>query len=119
MPSRTSAAAALRLAGVIRFNVPSSSSAPHRPQFDSDFIIASMSALLTFGFAFASESSAAIGADIKGNKEVTMPSRMYLRCGMDLHLSLLLGPPHLTFSNEQFLAPGRAANHHTHDELIH
>ena len=36
-PSFTSRAAACRLAGVIRLMVPSSSSAPHRPQFDSDF----------------------------------------------------------------------------------
>src|SRR5262245_6104344 len=34
-PSRTSAAAALRLAGVIRFAAPSSSSWPQRPQLDS------------------------------------------------------------------------------------
>ncbi len=36
-PSRTSRAAARRLAGVIRFSVPSWSSAPQRPQFDSVF----------------------------------------------------------------------------------
>jgi hypothetical protein len=36
-PSSTSRAAAARLAGVIRLIVPSSSSAPHRPQFDSVF----------------------------------------------------------------------------------
>src|SRR6185436_20616336 len=35
-PSVTSRAAAMRLAGVIRFTVPSSSSAPQRPQFDSE-----------------------------------------------------------------------------------
>ena len=34
-PSVTSRAAATRLAGVIRFTVPSSSSAPQRPQLDS------------------------------------------------------------------------------------
>src|SRR5438874_8899534 len=38
MPSFTSAAACLRLAGVIKFAAPSSSSCPHRPQFDRSFI---------------------------------------------------------------------------------
>ena len=34
-PSVTNAAAAARLAGVTRLNAPSSSSGPHRPQFES------------------------------------------------------------------------------------
>ena len=37
-PSVTSAAAAARLAGVIRLKAPSSSSGPHRPQFESSSI---------------------------------------------------------------------------------
>ena len=38
IPSFTSAAACFRLPGVIKFAAPSSSSCPHRPQFDRSFI---------------------------------------------------------------------------------
>src|SRR5262249_12430598 len=48
-PSLTSANAAFRLAGVIRFRVPSSSSLPKRPQFDNSFCQASYCAWLTRG----------------------------------------------------------------------
>src|SRR6266568_8926600 len=48
-PSFTSANAALRLAGVIRLSVPSSSSFPQRPQFDSSVCQASNCASLTRG----------------------------------------------------------------------
>src|SRR6185436_12099718 len=48
-PSFTSANAALRLAGVIRLSVPSSSSFPQRPQFDNSFCQASYRAWLTRG----------------------------------------------------------------------
>src|SRR3982074_2596927 len=48
-PSFTSANAALRLAGVIRLSVPSSSSFPQRPQFDSCVCQASYCASLTSG----------------------------------------------------------------------
>src|ERR1700682_6026701 len=37
-PSFTSAAACFRLAGVMKFAAPSSSSLPQRPQFDSSFV---------------------------------------------------------------------------------
>ena len=47
MPSRTSAAACLRFSGVIRFSVPRSSSAPHRPQFVSSPFHRSTSACVT------------------------------------------------------------------------
>src|SRR4030095_1852280 len=46
-PSLTNAAAALRLLGVIRFNVPSSSSSPHRPQYESSVRQRSYSACVT------------------------------------------------------------------------
>src|SRR5215510_6159687 len=48
-PSFTSANAALRLAGVIRLSVPSSSSFPQRPQFDNSFCQASYCFWLTSG----------------------------------------------------------------------
>src|SRR5207248_6546564 len=48
-PSFTSANAALRLAGVIRLSVPSSSSFPQRPQFDNSVCQASNCASLTSG----------------------------------------------------------------------
>src|SRR5215475_11002701 len=48
-PSCTSANAALRLAGVIRLSVPSSSSLPQRPQFDNSVCQASNCASLTRG----------------------------------------------------------------------
>src|SRR5262249_44699342 len=48
-PSFTSANAAMRLAGVIRLSVPSSSSFPQRPQFDSSVCQASNCASLTSG----------------------------------------------------------------------
>src|SRR5882762_9790646 len=48
-PSFTSANAALRLAGVIRLSVPSSSSFPQRPQFDNSVCQASNCASLTRG----------------------------------------------------------------------
>src|SRR5262252_7310042 len=48
-PSFTSANAAWRLAGVIRLSVPSSSSFPQRPQFDSSVCQASNCASLTRG----------------------------------------------------------------------
>src|ERR1700693_394424 len=48
-PSFTSANAALRLAGVIRLSVPSSSSLPQRPQFDNSVCQASYCASLTRG----------------------------------------------------------------------
>src|SRR5579883_2372533 len=48
-PSFTSANAALRLAGVIRLSVPSSSSFPQRPQFDNSVCHASNCASLTRG----------------------------------------------------------------------
>src|SRR6266699_764914 len=48
-PSFTSANAALRLAGVIRLSVPSSSSRPQRPQFDNSVCQASYCASLTRG----------------------------------------------------------------------
>ena len=35
-PWRTAPAARIRTSGVIRFNVPSSSSSPQRPQFESE-----------------------------------------------------------------------------------
>jgi len=44
-PSFTSAAACFRFAGVIRLRVPSSSSFPHRPQFESSVCHRSYSAL--------------------------------------------------------------------------
>src|SRR3984893_14678166 len=50
-PSFTSADAALRLAGVIRLSVPSSSSFPQRPQFDNSVCQASNWASLTRGRA--------------------------------------------------------------------
>src|SRR5262249_32026995 len=48
-PSFTSASASLRLAGVIRLSVPSSSSFPQRPQFDNSVCQASNWASLTRG----------------------------------------------------------------------
>src|SRR4029079_11479584 len=51
IPSFTSAAACRRFCGVIRFSVPSSSSGPHRPQFDSSVCQRSYSALVTCGCA--------------------------------------------------------------------
>src|SRR5215469_9502526 len=48
-PSFTSANAALRLAGVIRLSVPSSSSFPQRPQFDNSVCQASNCVSLTRG----------------------------------------------------------------------
>src|SRR6185503_2082942 len=48
-PSFTRANAALRLAGVIRLSVPSSSSFPQRPQFDNSFSQASYCPWLTRG----------------------------------------------------------------------
>src|SRR6266481_3173628 len=48
-PSVTSASAALRLAGLIRLSVPSSSSFPQRPQFDNSVCQASNCASLTRG----------------------------------------------------------------------
>src|SRR5262249_42511142 len=48
-PSFTSARAAMRLAGVIRLSVPSSSSFPQRPQFDNSVCQASNCASLTSG----------------------------------------------------------------------
>src|SRR5271157_2216067 len=45
-PSRTSAAAALRVAGVIRLTVPAWSSAPHFPQLESSVIHRSTSSLV-------------------------------------------------------------------------
>src|SRR6201994_5098303 len=50
-PSFTSANAAIRLAGVIRLIVPSSSSFPQRPQFDNSVCQASNCASLTRGWA--------------------------------------------------------------------
>src|SRR5262252_3532171 len=49
-PSFTSANAALRLAGVIRLSVPSSSSFPQRPQFDNSVCQASNCVSLTRGW---------------------------------------------------------------------
>src|SRR3981189_2430990 len=49
-PSFTSANAALRLAGVIRLSVPSSSSFPQRPQFDNSACQASNCVSLTRGW---------------------------------------------------------------------
>src|SRR5262249_42643664 len=49
MPSFTSAAACLRLAGVMRLSVPSSSSFPHRPQLDNSVCHRSYSAFVTRG----------------------------------------------------------------------
>src|SRR5262249_52822579 len=49
MPSFTSAIAAMRLAGVMRLSVPSSSSFPQRPQFDNSVCQASNCASLTRG----------------------------------------------------------------------
>src|SRR5262249_19326842 len=49
MPSFTSAAACLRLAGVMRLSVPSSSSFPHRPQLDNSVRHRSYSAFVTRG----------------------------------------------------------------------
>src|SRR5262247_2678334 len=48
-PSFTSPNAALRLAGVIKLSVPSSSSFPQRPQFDNSVCQASKCASLTRG----------------------------------------------------------------------
>src|SRR5580692_6300444 len=48
-PSFTSANAALRLAGVMRLSVPSSSSFPQRPQFDNSVCHASNCLSLTSG----------------------------------------------------------------------
>src|SRR5713226_4913298 len=48
-PSFTSDSACLRLAGVIRFNAPISSSFPHRPQFESSVCHRSNSAWVTTG----------------------------------------------------------------------
>src|SRR5215468_4382266 len=48
-PSFTSAIAAMRLAGVMRLSVPSSSSFPQRPQFDNSVCQASNCASLTRG----------------------------------------------------------------------
>src|SRR5215813_5773272 len=48
-PSFTSANAAMRLAGVIRLSVPTSSSFPQRPQFDNSVCQASNCASLTSG----------------------------------------------------------------------
>ena len=48
MPSFTNAAAALRTAGVIRLNVPISSSFPHRPQLEMSFIIWTTSSRVGF-----------------------------------------------------------------------
>src|SRR5262245_40684613 len=48
-PSLTRAAACLRLAGVIRFDAPISSSGPQRPQFDTSFIASRNSASLVMG----------------------------------------------------------------------
>src|SRR5207248_2429492 len=47
-PSRTRAAAALRLAGVIRLVVPAAAASPHLPQLDNSSIIRSTAALLMF-----------------------------------------------------------------------
>src|SRR5215510_6963774 len=49
MPSFTSAAACLRLAGVMRLSVPSSSSFPHRPQLDNSVCQRPYSAFVTRG----------------------------------------------------------------------
>lgn len=49
IPFLTSAAAALRFAGVIRFNAPRPSSFPHRLQFDSSFCHLSYSVGVTNG----------------------------------------------------------------------
>src|SRR5215470_5361362 len=64
-PSFTSANAALRLAGVIRLSVPSSSSFPQRPQFDNSVCQASNCFSLTRGrdddpWEAASPTSAAV-----------------------------------------------------------
>src|SRR5215510_14732577 len=48
-PSFTSAAACLRLAGVMRLRVPSSSSFPHRPQLDNSVCQRSYSAFVARG----------------------------------------------------------------------
>src|SRR4026208_509574 len=46
-PSRTSAAACLRLAGVMRLSAPISSCVPQRPQLESSFIHPSMTVLVS------------------------------------------------------------------------
>src|SRR5436190_10163945 len=78
-PSLIRAAACLRFSGVIRFNVPSSSAAPQRPQLESDFIIPSQSDLETLGFTAGSALSAANGADgTQTSEAATLNSRQIL-----------------------------------------
>src|SRR5579863_6253611 len=52
-PSLASASACLRLAGVIRFRVPNSSSLPQRPQFESSVCQRAYSACVTRGCGVA------------------------------------------------------------------
>src|SRR5215831_10675769 len=81
IPSFTNAAACLRLAGVIRLSVPSSSSFPHRPQLESSFCQRSYSAFVTSGcVAFCC--AAAIAA-IRINKENLTREPPLLKQGVD------------------------------------
>src|SRR5688572_29956834 len=66
-PSLTSDAACFRLAGVTRFSVPSSSSFPQRPQFDSSVCQRSYSARVMSGRELAAGDCAVIGGGVVAN----------------------------------------------------